>query len=85
MPSYNTYHLTWVSLTLGVGYLFTAASAVLHLFFFKTLLRSNHVPFSHHVFQYVQEEDTEEEQRKTQRNNKCTVGISELGHILAIA
>ena len=27
MPSYNTYHLTWVSLTLGVGYLFTAAPA----------------------------------------------------------
>ena len=25
MPSCNTYHLTWVSLTLGVGYLFTAA------------------------------------------------------------
>ena len=24
MPSYNTYHLTWVSLTLGMGYLFTA-------------------------------------------------------------
>ena len=23
MPSCNTYHLTWVSLTLGVGYLFT--------------------------------------------------------------
>ena len=27
MPSCNTYRLTWVSLTLGVGYLFTAASA----------------------------------------------------------
>ena len=27
MPSYNTYHLTWVSLTLGMGYLFTAAPA----------------------------------------------------------
>ena len=27
MLSYNTYHLTWVSLTLGVGYLFTAAPA----------------------------------------------------------
>ena len=27
MPSCNTYHLTWVSLTLGVGYLFMAASA----------------------------------------------------------
>ena len=25
MPSCNTYHLTWVSLTLDVGYLFTAA------------------------------------------------------------
>ena len=25
MPSRNTYHLTWVSLTLDVGYLFTAA------------------------------------------------------------
>ena len=25
MLSYNTYHLTWVSLTLDVGYLFTAA------------------------------------------------------------
>ena len=25
MPSCNTYHLTWVSLTLGVGYLFRAA------------------------------------------------------------
>ena len=25
MPSCNTYRLTWVSLTLGVGYLFTAA------------------------------------------------------------
>ena len=25
MPSCNTYHLTWVSLTWGVGYLFTAA------------------------------------------------------------
>ena len=24
MPSCNTYHLTWVSLTLGMGYLFTA-------------------------------------------------------------
>ena len=27
IPSCNTYHLTWVSLTLGVGYLFTAAPA----------------------------------------------------------
>ena len=27
MLSCNTYHLTWVSLTLGVGYLFTAAPA----------------------------------------------------------
>ena len=27
MPSCNTYHLTWVSLTLSVGYLFTAAPA----------------------------------------------------------
>ena len=27
MPCCNTYHLTWVSLTLGVGYLFTAAPA----------------------------------------------------------
>ena len=27
MPSCNTYHLTWVSLTLDVGYLFTATSA----------------------------------------------------------
>ena len=27
MPSCNTYHLTWVSLTLEVGYLFTAAPA----------------------------------------------------------
>ena len=27
MPSRNTYRLTWVSLTLGVGYLFTAAPA----------------------------------------------------------
>ena len=27
MPSCSTYHLTWVSLTLGVGYLFTAAPA----------------------------------------------------------
>ena len=27
MPSCNTYNLTWVSLTLGVGYLFTAAPA----------------------------------------------------------
>ena len=27
MPSCNTYHLTWFSLTLGVGYLFTAAPA----------------------------------------------------------
>ena len=25
LPSDNTYHLTWVSLTLGMGYLFTAA------------------------------------------------------------
>ena len=25
MPSGNTYCLTWISLTLGVGYLFTAA------------------------------------------------------------
>ena len=25
MPSHNTYRLTWVSLTLGMGYLFTAA------------------------------------------------------------
>ena len=24
MPSYNTYHLTWVSLTLDEGYLLTA-------------------------------------------------------------
>ena len=29
MPSHNTYHLTWVSLTLDVGYLFTAAPAKL--------------------------------------------------------
>ena len=29
MPSCNTHHLTWVSLTLGVGYLFTAAPAKL--------------------------------------------------------
>ena len=27
MPSCNTYHFTWVSLTLGVEYLFTAAPA----------------------------------------------------------
>ena len=27
MPSCNTYSLTWVSLTLGVGYLFTTAPA----------------------------------------------------------
>ena len=27
MPSRNTYHLTWVSLTLDLGYLFTAAPA----------------------------------------------------------
>ena len=27
MPSCNTYRLTWVSLTLGVGYVFTAAPA----------------------------------------------------------
>ena len=27
MPSRSTYHLTWVSLTLGVGYLLTAAPA----------------------------------------------------------
>ena len=27
MPSCSTYHLTWVSLTLGMGYLFTAAPA----------------------------------------------------------
>ena len=27
MASRNTYHLTWVSLTLDVGYLFTAAPA----------------------------------------------------------
>ena len=27
MASCNTYHLTWISLTLGVGYLFTAAPA----------------------------------------------------------
>ena len=27
MPFHNTYHLTWVSLTLEVGYLFTAAPA----------------------------------------------------------
>ena len=27
MPSHNTYHLTWVSLTLGVGYLFMAVRA----------------------------------------------------------
>ena len=27
MPSRNTYHLTWVSLTLDVGYVFTAAPA----------------------------------------------------------
>ena len=27
MPSHNTYHLTWVSLTLGMGYLFMAAPA----------------------------------------------------------
>ena len=27
MPSRNTYHLNWVSLTLDVGYLFTAAPA----------------------------------------------------------
>ena len=27
MPSCNTYHLTWVSLTLDVGYLFLAAPA----------------------------------------------------------
>ena len=27
MPSCNIYHLTWVSLTLGVGYLFMAAPA----------------------------------------------------------
>ena len=29
MPSHNTYCLTWVSLTLDVGYLFTAAPAKL--------------------------------------------------------
>ena len=29
MPSHNTYHLTWVPLTLDVGYLFMAAPAKL--------------------------------------------------------
>ena len=29
MPSRNTYHLTWVSLTLGVGYLFTEVRDIL--------------------------------------------------------
>ena len=28
MPSCNTYHLTWVSLTLDVGYLFTSKAQV---------------------------------------------------------
>ena len=28
MPSCNTYHLTWVSLTLDVGYLFMAAITI---------------------------------------------------------
>ena len=32
MPSCNTYHLTWVSLTLDVGYVFTAAPAKLSCF-----------------------------------------------------
>ena len=31
MPSRNTYHLTWVSLTLDMGYLFMAAPAKLLL------------------------------------------------------
>ena len=30
MPSYNTYHLTWVSLTLGVGYLFPWVWGISH-------------------------------------------------------
>ena len=31
MPSRNTYHLTWVSLTLVVGYLFMASPATIRL------------------------------------------------------
>ena len=31
MPSRNSYHLTWVSLTSDVGYLFTAAPAKMQL------------------------------------------------------
>ena len=33
MPSCNTYHLTWVFLTLGVGYLFMAVEAKVERFY----------------------------------------------------
>ena len=35
MPSCNTYHLTWFSLTLGMGCLFTAAPAKRNCYFSK--------------------------------------------------
>ena len=38
MPSCNTYRLTWVSPTLDVGYLFTAAPAKKHLFLLYWLM-----------------------------------------------
>ena len=42
MPSCNTYHLTWVSLTLGEGYLFTAAPADILKPYSQKPSQSNH-------------------------------------------
>ena len=53
MPSCNTYHLTWVSLTLGVGYLFTAALAkrsqcsLPKLMYIESVMPSNHLILCH--------------------------------------
>ena len=43
MPSHNTYRFTWVSLTLDVRYLFTAAPALtgIPLLSIKSLLHSS--------------------------------------------
>ena len=42
MPSCNTYHLTWISLTLGMGYLFTAAPADILKPYSQKPSQSNH-------------------------------------------
>ena len=53
MPYCNTYHLTWVSLTLGVGYLFMATPAKLSPCSLPFSLSMQECSFSPHLHQHL--------------------------------